>query len=137
MLLFSKEVSKVLSVESKMGTMVVAGCSFTSTSSEVVIFISGHLDLRTHLCSPPPSSCMQVVIHLSVLCVVCVVFLRGKAEVQCKVWVPEKGSDAFNNILVKHFTRFGSNCNHVMLKMWVSWQFFVNDHIEFPCVLEQ
>ena len=79
---------------------------------------------------------MHVVIHSCVLCIVCVVFLGGKAEVRCKVWIPKKGSDAFNDISVKHFTRFGSNRDHVTLKTRASRQFFVNDRVEFPRILE-
>src|ERR1700761_7850259 len=124
-------------MESKTGTIVAAGCSFSSASYEGFSFNSGRLCLRTHLGSPPPSSRMHVVIHSSVLCVVGVVLLRGKAEVWCKVWIPKKGSDAFNNILVKYFTRFGSNHDHVTLETGASRQFFVNDRVELPRVLER
>ena len=80
---------------------------------------------------------MHVVIHPSVLCVVRVVFLGGKAKVWCKSWIPKKGSDAFNDVAVKNFARFGPNLDHVTLETWTTRKFFINDCIQLPCILER
>jgi hypothetical protein len=77
------------------------------------------------------------MIHSSVLCIIGVVFLRGKAKIGCEVGIPKKGSDTFNHVTVEDVTHFGTNHDRVMLKVRTSRKLFVNDCIHLLCVLEQ
>ena len=80
---------------------------------------------------------MHIMIHSSLLRFVCVVFFRGKAKIWCEVRIPEKGSNAFNNIAVKNFARFQADLDHVTLKTWASREFFVDDGVQLPRIFER
>ena len=79
---------------------------------------------------------MHVMIHSSILCIIGVVFLGGKAKMRREIGIPKEGSDTFNHVAVENVTHFGANHDRVMLKMRTPWKFIVNDSVHLPGILE-
>lgn len=91
----------------------------------------------THLHGPPPFSCMHIMIHLYVLCIIGVVFLWGKAKIQHEVGIAKKRFDTVNDVTVKNFTHFRTNNRHMVLKTRLTTQIIIDDLVQLPCILER
>ena len=78
------------------------------------------------------------MVHSYALCVVGVMFLRGKTKKWSEVRIPKKGFDAVDHIAVKNFAHFGTNHHLMSLKTRTTTaQILIDESVQFPCIFER
>jgi len=89
----------------------------------------------THLCCPPPFSCLHVMVHP--YCVVCIsiVMLQLKCEIHRKFRIAPQGLQTLYNVPCIQLEGFSSNDDFMPLEARTAWELIVNYHIELIRVL--
>jgi hypothetical protein len=107
------------------------GIAENSVSTRKSISIAIH----TYLHQPPPFPSGHFTEYLGGVTHVLIMMFWCKDELLRKPWVSKECTEARNELSKVEIIRLPTNFDLLALELWLSWQFFVDDAIEFPSIM--